>query len=39
MFIVMRTGSLIDVSTCFYMSILALADTGEYILYVNTGSG
>ena len=28
-FIVMRRGSLKDVSTCFYMSILALADTGE----------
>ena len=28
-FIVMRTGSMKDVSTCFYMSILALADTGE----------
>ena len=28
-FIVMRKGSLKDVSTCFYMSILALADTGE----------
>ena len=30
-FIVMRTASLKDVSTCFYMSILALADTGERI--------
>ena len=29
--IVMRRGSLKDVSTCFYMSILAVADTGEYI--------
>ena len=29
-FIIMRRGSLKDVSTCFYMSILALADTGEY---------
>ena len=28
-FIIMRKGSLKDVSTCFYMSILALADTGE----------
>ena len=27
-FIVMRRGSLKDMSTCFYMSILALADTG-----------
>ena len=31
-FIVMRRGSLKDVSTCFYMSILALADTGESLL-------
>ena len=38
-FIVMRTGSLKDVSTCFYMSILALADTGEFIVLLNTGSG
>ena len=28
-FIVMQTGSLKIVSTCFYMSILALADTGK----------
>ena len=28
-FIVMQRGSLKDVSTCFYMSILALADTGK----------
>ena len=28
-FIVMRKGSLKDVSTCFYMSILAVADTGK----------
>ena len=28
-FIVMRRGSLREVSTCFYMSILALADTGK----------
>ena len=28
-FIIMQRGSLKDVSTCFYMSILALADTGE----------
>ena len=27
--IIMRKGSLKDVSTCFYMSILAVADTGE----------
>ena len=31
-FIIMRRGSLKDVSTCFYMSILALADTGESLL-------
>ena len=28
-FVVMRRGSLKHVSTCFYMSILALADTGR----------
>ena len=28
-FYVMRRGSLKNVSTCFYMSILALADTGK----------
>ena len=28
---VMRRGSLKTVSTCFYMSILALADTGGFI--------
>ena len=28
-FIVMRRGSMKEVSTCFYMSILALADTGK----------
>ena len=28
-FIVMRRGSLKDVSTCFYMSMLAVADTGN----------
>ena len=31
-FIVMRRGTLKNVSTCFYMSILALADTGISIL-------
>ena len=30
-FIVMQRGSLKEVSTCFYMSVLALADTGKYI--------
>ena len=29
-FIVMRTGSLKDASTCFYMSVLAVTDTGKY---------
>ena len=29
-FAVMRRGSLKDVSTCFYMSMLALADTGQF---------
>ena len=29
-FVVMRRGSLKHVSTCFYMSILGLADTGEF---------
>ena len=46
-FIVMRRGSLQEVSTCFYMSILALADTGKYItegrfnvfLHVHVGTG
>ena len=28
-FVVMRKGSLRNVSTCFYMSALAIADTGE----------
>ena len=46
-FIVMQRGSLREVSTCFYMSMLALADTGKYItggfftvfphVYVGTG--
>ena len=31
-FYVMRSGSLRSVPICFYMSILALADTGEYYL-------
>ena len=30
-FIVMQRGSLKEVSTCFYMSMLALVDTGKYI--------
>lgn len=30
-FFVMRRGSLQKVSTCFYMSILALADTGKLL--------
>ena len=28
-FVIMRRGSMKDVFTCFYMSILALVDTGE----------
>ena len=32
-FVVMRRGSLKRSSTCFYMAILALADTGKYSLY------
>ena len=32
-FIVMRRGSLKHVSTCFYMSILALADTGKTLIF------
>ena len=28
-FYIMRRGSLKDVSTCFYMSVLAIADTGK----------
>ena len=31
-FIVMRRGSMKEVSTCFYMSILALADTGKTVV-------
>ena len=30
-FIVMRRGSMRHVSTCFYMAILALADTGTHL--------
>ena len=30
-FYIMRRGSLKEVSTCFYMSILALADTGKLL--------
>ena len=29
-FVVMQRASLKEISTCFYMSILALADTGKY---------
>ena len=29
-FVVMQRGSLRNVSTCFYMAILALADTGKW---------
>ena len=31
---VMRRGSMKKVSTCFYMAILALADTGKYLIVV-----
>ena len=31
-FCVMRRGSMKKVSTCFYMAILALADTGSYFI-------
>ena len=37
-FIVMQRGSLKEVSTCFYMSILALADTGKVYKNKNTGT-
>ena len=30
-FVVMQRGSLRNVSTCFYMAMLAIADTGEYV--------
>ena len=33
-FIVMRRGSMRDVSTCFYMRILALVDTGRSCVYM-----
>ena len=46
-FIVMQRGSLKEVSTCFYMSMFSLADTGKYntegclsvFLNVYVGSG
>ena len=34
-FIVMRRCSLKDVSTCFYMAILALTDTGKWSQLIN----
>ena len=33
-FCVMRRGSMKKVSTCFYMAILVLADTGKYLIVV-----
>ena len=30
-FVVMQRGSLRNVSTCFYMAMLAIANTGEYV--------
>ena len=32
-FYIMRRTSLKDVSSCFYMSLLALADTGEFLVF------
>ena len=37
-FYVMRKGSLRNVSTCFYMAILALADTGKFRTLTNLRS-
>ena len=37
-FYIMRRGSLKKLSTCFYMAMLAIADTREYILHYITGS-
>ena len=34
-FVTMRRGSLKHISTCFYMAILGLADTGEFSLFTN----
>ena len=34
-FYVMQRGSMKKVSTCFYMAILALADTGKYLIVVH----
>ena len=31
-FYIMRNTSLKDISSCFYMSVLALADMGEYLV-------
>ena len=33
-FYIMRRTSLKDVSSCFYMSLLALADTGQFSLFI-----
>ena len=33
-FAVMRRGSLKNVSTCFYVSMLALADTGQFSVFL-----
>ena len=35
-FCVMRRGSMKKVSTCFYMAILALADTGRIFYFTKT---
>ena len=37
-FYVMRRGSLKHVSTCFYMSVLAIADTGKIRFSFNAGA-
>ena len=35
-FVVMQRGSLKHSSTCFYMAMLAVADTGRYITFTST---
>ena len=34
-FYIMRKTSLKDLSSCFYMSVLALADTGKYVTVIS----
>ena len=38
-FVVMQRGSLKSSSTCFYMAILALADTGDFYLFLHGNIG